>query len=367
MKSCSHQRFWLVMGVSLLVSNNLAFASDGNTTDLYPVNFVASPSQTTAISGTQGQTKDNQNTQNDSQATQNQDLAELQITAGYDLSPSSSVNGGPGYSIGSTLYSSRIQQNWRLFAGENFSYESEPNNEANVNLSRTMAGVEYQNASILASAAPTYNNYNGNQRVGAMGSLTWTIDDQWSLGGSSQLFSSDIPLRALDFGITANSYEANATWHQGEQRSLRVDSEVMTFSDDNIRTSLTGDYTERLYAVDSFTIDGLIKTAASQNTKNDNNFYYDPSVDFFGLVGARITQPLYQQSNINYEHSLEITPGGYWQKDYGGSPAVNVRYEQRVTYNKTFEAGLGIDLSRQSYDGSPENDVAFLFDLTERF
>jgi biofilm PGA synthesis protein PgaA len=179
--------------------------------------------------------------------------------------------------------------------------------------------------------------------------------------------SADTPLRALNQGVTADSYGVHALWRQDETRSVRFGGGVMPFSDGNLRTEEDADYTERLLTKPLWHIDGLLSGGADQNSKDENRPYYNPRSDFVGLVGAQFVQQLYQRYEMMWQHSLRVMPGFYWQQSYGTDATVRARYEHRIWLDRTFETGLGVNFQRQSYDGAPENDVSLTLDATDHF
>jgi biofilm PGA synthesis protein PgaA len=299
-------------------------------------------------------------------------MAEIDAHAGYNFAPSGgSTNdispNGQGYDVGAELYSSPIDYNWRLFAGEDWFHEHEPNAEGIVDYSRTNAGVEYRNGDVTATGAPTFNAYNGRERVGADGTLKYTFNDMWTAGIAAELFAASTPLRALNTGVTADRYDANLLWRQDDTRQLSLDTYVMPFSDGDFRTVQDAEFIQRLYTMPNFKLDGEVNLASSQNNKDENRLYYNPSLDFTGLAGLRGTQTLYHRYETLYEHSLLAMPGLYAQQHYGTSAAWLVRYEQRIHYNDTLNAGAGVNYTHQDYDGSAQDAVSLTVDVVERF
>lgn len=296
-------------------------------------------------------------------------MAEIQVRAGYAFRPmtTQNVTGGEAYGIDTLLYSPPIGYNWRIFGGEFYTHQNEPNHEGSIGFSRSTIGAEYRNGPWTASLAPTYNHYNDTQRFGGAGDVTYSIDDQWTVAGAGELFSRDTPLRAMNAGTTASFVGGHATWRQDEARQVRFGGDIMPFSDGNFRSGVDGDYTQQLYTAPNFKIDGLVSAAESQNTKDNNRPYYNPSRDLIGLIGPRATHTIYQRYSTLWQHSLTLQPGVYWEEHYGSDAAFRARYEQRLFLSNTFEAGAGVNYSRQSYDGNPENDVSLTFDLTDRF
>ncbi len=293
-------------------------------------------------------------------------LSELQINGYYSKAPSSDVEGGSGYGLNTKIYTPIIDNNWRLFAGEYYAHEDEPAAEGVIALWQTSAGVEYHDSAFKLTFAPTFNYYNNNDRFGATTDGQWTINDHWTVGAGGQIFSLDTPLRALNADVTANSYNVNATWHQDDTQSLRIDMNMMNFSDENLRGSEAAAYTDRLYTGQKFLLDAVANATESQDSLDEQRLYFNPKADFLGSAGLKATEVLYRDGNTVYLQSLQLLPGDYWQENYGQSFAFDARYELRAHLNDGFEAGLGGDFNHQATDGTAENSVTVLFDLTKR-
>ena len=299
-------------------------------------------------------------------------MAEIDAHAGYAFSPSQSVTNSPspngqGYWIGAEIYSSPIDYNWRLFAGQDYAHQHEANAEGLIDVERSNAGVEYRKGDVTARVAPTINVYNGNQRIGGFGTFHYSFNDMWSTDIAAELFSSQTPLRALNQGVTSNLYTAGLVWRANEGRQVAVNLGAMTFSDHNVRTMQDAEYIERLYTSPNFKLDADTTIDMTQDSKDANRFYFNPRSDVLAMVGLRGTQTLYHWYNTLYEHSLMARAGVYDESKYGASAAWNVRYEQRVHYNKTTEFGAGVDYLHHDYDGSASDAVSLTMDMVERF
>ena len=298
-------------------------------------------------------------------------MAEIDITAGYAFEPMTDgptdPNGGEAWGIGAKVYSSPFWYNWRLFAGESFAHQKEPDNEGSIGVSRSTVGVEYRNGDLTANLAPTYNIYHDTDRVGVAGDATYNFNDNWALAGGAELFSTETPLRALNHGVTADMYSAHAVWKRDEETSVRFGGSMMPFSDENFRTEQDADFTQRLITQPEWRLDGLVSAGLDQNSKDENRSYYNPKADGIGLIGAQIVHTLYQRYSTLWQQTLRVMPGAYWQENYGTDATIRARYEQRVFFDQTFDAGAGVNFQRQSYDGAAENDVSLTLDVTDHF
>ncbi|MFY9288968.1 MAG: poly-beta-1,6 N-acetyl-D-glucosamine export porin PgaA [Alphaproteobacteria bacterium] len=297
------------------------------------------------------------------------DMAEIRVNVGYAFEPmtSSNVTGGEGYGIDTMIYSPPIGYNWRIFAGEYFAHQREPNAEGTIDFSRTILGGEYRKGDYTVSLAPTFNWYDGSRRIGGMGEGTVALNDNWTVAASGEIFSRNTPLRALNAGTTADFANLRAVWRQDEHREVRFGGNIMPFSDGNFRSGLDASYSERIHTTPHFSIDGLADVGESQNSKDSNRLYYNPSFDFIALAGARATHVLYQRYGTAWQHSVRLTPGLYYQDKFGTDAAIRARYEHRMWWNNVIETGIGVNYSRQSYDGVPENDVSLSLDFTGHF
>ncbi len=321
---------------------------------------------------------ENQEVQRLDRLLQVHNMAEFGLTVEPSWSSPTNVQGGSGIAIDAQLYSAPIDYNWRVFVSEHVAEEKLPLGEGKIALRRSAAGVEYRGNDLVVSLEATINAFGPNVdttlrsglgagRAGAQVQADWSLNDNWSIGGKAEIFALDIPLRALANGITANAASTSVAYRQSESRAFTLTGEVMDFSDGNVRTSLDGQYTQRLLTRPHLTIDGIFGLAASQNSLGETRPYFNPSQDALGTVGLSIEQIIYRRYQFIYDHHLVITPGVYWQEGFGSGAAASVRYEHRLRINDVFDAGLGVTFSRQQYDGQYENTVAVLLHLKERF
>ena len=305
-------------------------------------------------------------------------LAEFRFNAEQAIRAATNVQGGSGLSLGSSIYSRPIADNWRAFASAFAAHERLPDAEGAIDLRRTAVGAEYRNPDWVASAEATMSAYYDNSsgsfgaglgqgRVGARVLADRALDDYWQVGGTGEIFARDTPLRALRNGITANAASLRGQYRASEAQLLGAEIGAMPFSDGNLRLSAAGRAVERLYTRPGFALDGLAGLAATRNSAVRNRPYYNPGVDALGTVGLTATQTLYRRYEFLYEHRLAVSPGLYWATGFGAGPAISLLYEHRVRADDIVEAGLGLSIGRQSYDGVAENNAAILFNLMVRF
>ncbi|MGB4101304.1 MAG: poly-beta-1,6 N-acetyl-D-glucosamine export porin PgaA [Alphaproteobacteria bacterium] len=298
-------------------------------------------------------------------------MFELQVNADHAFRSSTAASGGSGTAVEGVLYSPPIYNNWRLFAGQIFAEEEEPNAEGTLDISRTMAGIEFRRNAVRLSVAPTYTRYDdvrtkNVERVGVRGEASWDINDRWNISGHGEMFSRDTPLRAINSGITADGGNINATYRASERRRIRLDIDAMYFHDRNWHTGVAGEYVERLWTRPHFKLDGIVNLAESHNTLDRNRPYFNPKQDILALGGLIANHTIYRRYDFEYSHNLTAKGGAYWQKDFGSDPAVLLRYEHSVQ-NDILAAKVGATFTRQDYDGKVEDNVSVLLNMLYRF
>ena len=297
--------------------------------------------------------------------------SEVFVNVDHAFRSSTAASGGSGTAIEGLIYSPPIYNNWRLFAGEIFSEEEEPNAEGTIDLSRTSAGIEFRRNGVRLSVAPTFNRYDdirtkNVQRVGVRGEASWEINDHWEVAGHGEMFSRDTPLRALNSGISADDGNINVTYRASERRKVRVDVDAMHFGDKNWHTGVAAEYTERFFTRPHIKIDGIFDLAESQNSLDLNRPYFNPKHDVLALGGVVVNHTIYRRYELEYAHTLTAKGGGYWQKNFGSDPSMLLRYEQSLK-SDVIEAKAGATFTRQDFDGKVEDNVSLLFNLIYRF
>ena len=129
------------------------------------------------------------------------------MDGGYTARPSTSNAEGSSLGIEATIYSAPLDYYWRIFAGQAWSGESEPNSEGKVGLWASKVGVEYRRDKWVAEAAPIYAEFHDAGRIGGYAQASYQLNDEWNLRGKGEIMGLDTPLRALNHGITSSGLQ----------------------------------------------------------------------------------------------------------------------------------------------------------------
>ena len=271
--------------------------------------------------------------------------------------------GGNNFAVEAQYFTAPFNDVYRLYLDYGFATAALP--EGDVIDHHLAAGVEYTGRDIAASGEIT-EDISPSAHTGIRGSLAWTPDDQWRLGGSVQIFSSDTPLRALRHGITANSFALRAGYMVNDRQSYNLLTELVTFSDGNTRTLIDANASRRLITFPHFTLDAIGEIYGSHNT-SVNGPYFSPREDFEGAVTLAANQILFRRYDYVYSHAITVTGADYWQHGAGAQFAGSIAYEQRLKTSDAWEGAIGIRLRRQPYDGRAEDSLSIYGSIDWRF
>ena len=226
-------------------------------------------------------------------------------------------------------------------------------------------GLRYEGPDVQATVR-ALANFGTLERVSAGGTLAWQPDDRWSFALDGEYFSLETPLRALLYGITANSLGASAAWRRDE--GLRIGTLLgwMDFSDGNTRWAGGLNLQAGLVAQPHFRLTGLADLYSSTNSQPGGP-YFAPSFDLSLSLGFEAQHIAWRRYERILTQVLMVNAGPYWQRDYGGTWIGTLAYEHRWRRDPWRELFYGVTLTRRVYDGDPERTVAAVAGLRQAF
>jgi biofilm PGA synthesis protein PgaA len=289
---------------------------------------------------------------------------ELEVATGLRYEKSSAGNSpGSGVDFSSRLYSPPIGERWRAVAAAERS-EASPV-EGDVTRNRLGVGLQYRAPDVDLSLIG-WNNTGTLNRQGVSGAIGWQPTDGWSLGAEAQRFADDTPLRALHYGIAANSVGASVGYDWNESAGVAASLRHLKFSDGNRRDSWR--VAGLLRVIDTPRLDVVLRPEfhISSNTESSRP-YFNPSRERAALMAATVEQRLSQVYERSLRHALTVAAGVYWQRDYGRDAIGSLRYEQRWRHDPLTELSYGSEVSRRVYDGRIENPWSLFANLRHRF
>jgi biofilm PGA synthesis protein PgaA len=194
----------------------------------------------------------------------------------------------------------------------------------------------------------------------------WQITDHWSVNGAVETFSSQLPVRAYNDGVTAHSLDMGARYQVNEGEYYRGGMTYMDFSDGNQRWMVNGAGYQVVYAQPHHQW-ALVETVyASTNTKSDV-IYFSPERDTEVGLAVEYQGILKRHYDFSFRHRLLMGMGLYNQQGYGTDPTAQLDYRHNWQRDKQLAWFYGVALNLHPYDGDQELHEALYGGFTWRF
>ncbi|MGL4444563.1 MAG: poly-beta-1,6 N-acetyl-D-glucosamine export porin PgaA [Alsobacter sp.] len=251
---------------------------------------------------------------------------------------------------------------WRVFALGGVAFANPQEGRAQRNL--VGGGVAIQLPDLAATAYGT-QSFGTLSRGGGGATLDWEPTDQIKFGVAGQVFSTDTPLRALLYGITANQVSASAMYRWDETRQIRAVAAYLPFSDGNRRQATGVDFAQRLISVPHFDLTGRVEVYGSRNSLVGAP-YYNPKADFSAGGGLTAQHMIWRRYDTSITQVLKADAGLYAERGYKANWTAAATYEHRWRFDPRTEFAYGVSVFRRVYDGSPETGVAVQLALRQR-
>ena len=186
--------------------------------------------------------------------------------------------------------------------------------------------------------------------------LDWQASDRLSFGVSGETFSRQAPLRALRYGITADSLSAAARWRRNEATSISVAADWLSFSDgnDGISTAIVGQ--QQVWAGAHTDVTGRAGVWYARNSQPGGP-YFSPRSVISGTAGFTVRQIAWRRYEKVFSHALNADFGFQDQGPFSTHWIGSVSYEHRWRTDPWWEVYYSVGLDRRVYDGRPEKGI----------
>ena len=277
---------------------------------------------------------------------------ELEATTRYGLQRD---NPEPEIDAGFRLYTPPVADDWRLFVGGLARGGDTP--EGRQTILRGVAGAELRIPTFTLRLGASYDA-DAISRAGALAEAILRLSDTWRLEANGETLAPDTPLRALRNGITAGGGGATLVWRESERREAAAQLRVLRFSDDNVRTIGFLRWTERVLTAPDWKLD-LTPYAYGTENSQPGGPYFSPARDLETGATASVAWTAWRRWERDLVVTGSVTLGGYWQQDYGWSPVVAARWENRHALNDAVSLSYGAGWARRDYDGRATDAFSF--------
>ena len=270
---------------------------------------------------------------------------------------------GPGYESSTRVYSPPLADRWRILGGLDVSTAVPP--EGWVSRYRAGGGVELRLPSLTVEATG-WSNTGTLHRGGAQLTINWKLTDRWNIGADGQLFSTEVPLRALLYGITGNSASFSTGYDWNESRGWAASTTLVNFSDGNRHRGGGFHFAQRI--VDQPHLKVAIRPEVYMSANSRPGVpYYNPSRDFSGFSSVEVEQILRRHYERSLRQRFSAGGGAYWERGYSTGAIATFGYEQAFQFSPVTELRYGATYARRLYDGEPVNSFTLSIAIARRF
>jgi poly-beta-1,6 N-acetyl-D-glucosamine export porin PgaA len=276
-----------------------------------------------------------------------------EYTTGKSRGKTSTVNpvtGNRDSELQTRLNSAWNADGWRAFLDQHYIWSSYP--EGNLSYNRFGAGVEWRGDRKHFWSMLQNDQLTGKQ-VGVSAGWSQWLNDQWQYSLSGNTYSMSTPLRAKAAGLSGKSVNAKINWQQNESRSAYGALSLLAISDGNKRLDFATGFTQRLFASPHHITSGGVDLFAERNSQ-PGGAYFNPANSesaSLRLEHQWITWRDYDRSLTQY---FKASAGYGWQAGFGASPVVDLFYEHKWKFSRTWDLHYGIGWGSNVYDGGRE-------------
>ena len=271
---------------------------------------------------------------------------------------------GDGYQTSTYLFSPRMNDRWRLYGAATAARARSP---GVFNATRQQVGlgalIQWPDIELDASV---WQNFGSINKTSVSVNGVWSPTDHWQFEAGYSSFTTDMPLRALAYGVTANEWSFGVNYGWSNAATLGAGYARQDFSDGNVRQRLlvNGNYT--VYSAPETAVVLSPSVYGSMNTE-DSVDYFSPKRDLAVNLVAQGEQVLWRRYARSFGHRLALGAGNYWQENYGSGVIAEVTYQQFFVVDPVLEVTYGLGWSRRIYDGAPENAWQATLNAVVRF
>lgn len=263
------------------------------------------------------------------------------------------VTGNRDAELQTRLNSAWNAQGWRTFLDQHYIWSSYT--EGALSYNRFGAGIEWRGDRKHFWAMLQNDQLTG-QHVGVSAGWSQWLNDQWQYSLSGNTYSLDTPLRAKAAGFSGKSVNAKINWQQNESRSAYGALSLLAISDGNKRLDFATGFTQRLFASPHHITSGGVDLFAEHNSQ-PGGAYFNPANSesaSLRLEHQWITWRDYERSFTQY---FKASAGYGWQAGFGASPVVDLFYEHKWKFSRTWDLHYGVGWGSNVYDGGRERRV----------
>jgi len=276
--------------------------------------------------------------------------ATLNVQSQYGKGNHSSALSDEDFLIDARLQSGLIDDQWRVFARQAWSYGDTSNGRAH--RGRTGLGLRWERDG-WDLEAEAHRDTGGPRNGGFAVGGSYRLGDHVELSASYDSNALDVPWRAYDAGIAGRQAQVSAAYLVNESRRFDLSYQRMQFTDGNVNQGGALSWTERWFSGPSQQFQTTLRTDVSRN-RNTDVPYYSPASDGSVELEARYQLLTWKRDDKTMVQRFYVSAGSYRQHGYGSQAMAGLRYEHEWTVRPGWSLTYGIGTAWHPYDGQRE-------------
>lgn len=266
------------------------------------------------------------------------------------------VNGNQDLDWETRVNTPWIMDNWRGFVQHNRRWSDVGLSE--IDEQRLGAGAEWsserRNAWVMLNQQLTSDN-----RTGVSAGWSQWLNDYWQYGIQGATHSDQIPLRALDQGLSAKSANVSLKWRQSESRSAYLKLGLLDIDYGNRRQTIALGGAQRLLEGDDFVTTGGMDFYQESNSRMGGS-YYNPRNTTSASIRLRHDWMTWREYERSLTQSFQVSTGFGREANFGNAPMFDLLYQHAWQFSRSWRLHYGVAWGTHTYDGQREGRVSGL-------
>ncbi|QVN22094.1 poly-beta-1,6 N-acetyl-D-glucosamine export porin PgaA [Burkholderia pyrrocinia] len=261
------------------------------------------------------------------------------------------------FSSDSYVYSQPFGDNWRVFAHTFFGHAQ--TDAGNISRTRTGVGGDYRHGPLTILGEVT-RSLGADGRTGGRGSITYNLNDYWTVSGALDSNDNSLPWKAYVAHIWGRSANVEVVYRQNDRREVKLSYGVSRYSDANLHQEISATGTQRVYTSANQLVNVSLNLGTDSNTRQDAP-YFSPGRDYAAAATVMHQLTLWKKGDMSLQQRLSASGGVYNERGFGTSPLWSARLEHAWTFKHDITLTYGVEVASHAYDGQRErSETGFL-------
>ncbi|MGU7782048.1 poly-beta-1,6 N-acetyl-D-glucosamine export porin PgaA [Burkholderia sp. PU8-34] len=255
------------------------------------------------------------------------------------------------------LYSQPFGDNWRVFSHTFYGYGQ--TDTGNLSRTRTGVGGDYRHGPLTVQAEAT-RSFGSDGRTGGRGSVTYNLDDYWTVAGALDSNDNTLPWKAYVAHIWGKSANVEVKWRQNDRREVSLSYGASRYSDTNFHQEIAATGTQRVFTSANQLVNVSLNLGTDSNSKQDTP-YFSPGRDYAVAATVMHQWMMWKKGDMALRQNLSASGGAYNERGFGTSALWSARLEHAWTFKHDITLSYGIEVASHAYDGTRErSETGFL-------